>query len=286
MNRLFLYALLLLSGILSSCITDIDIKSNKNFKPKLVLYCRISPQLDTTFLYLTHTVPVFSGNRDSIKVITNAKVEISDNNKEWHKMEYCPELKHYYIPQTNFSIKEGKTYYVKTFAPNYDEVSASCTVPFFRETNLKLIYTEESKPFEGLPEEFNLLQTLEWKDYPNENNYYMFFKSVFVPTQFVWFACWDYESNYTITSDEKSDGAILRFPINICDEEEYPFDISMFQLDKHNYLFETSVSKIKDTDMFLSFLTLEPQQVYTNIKNGYGLFGAFVKKDYTLEKEE
>jgi hypothetical protein len=31
---------------------------------------------------------------------------------------------------------------------------------------------------------------------------------------------------------------------------------------------------------------LEPTQIYSNVKNGYGVFGAFVMKDVDFEIEE
>jgi len=64
----------------------------------------------------------------------------------------------------------------------------------------------------------------------------------------------------------------------------YPlhFDITMVQMDKHSYSFEKSYNSEKVTDDMMSVFLLEPTQVYTNIKNGYGLFCALAMKDYSF----
>jgi hypothetical protein len=34
----------------------------------------------------------------------------------------------------------------------------------------------------------------------------------------------------------------------------------------------------------MQFFMLEPPQFYTNIKNGYGVFGAFVMREYAFDR--
>jgi hypothetical protein len=58
------------------------------------------------------------------------------------------------------------------------------------------------------------------------------------------------------------------------------YETTLLQTDKNCYLFEKS---IMDYDPDFNTFTLEPMQYYTNIKNGYGLFGAFVMKEYVFE---
>jgi hypothetical protein len=50
-----------------------------------------------------------------------------------------------------------------------------------------------------------------------------------------------------------------------------------------------SALEIKSVPMLLGekdFFMLEPTPIYTNIKNGYGLFGAFVKREHSWELKD
>ena len=284
MNRLFFY-LLLLSIPLSSCITYIDDKE-MDIKPKLVLHCYLVPQLDTTILVLTNSAPLFTSNPKKIEPVAHATVEISDDNRQWVKMEYDTRLEHYFIPQAQFPIKEGKTYYVRASASGFETVTSFCTVPYLREVNLNFILEEsinDTHNGEFYPW-FHHHGYLKWTDYPGEENYYMFFyKGSYEDyytgvSRWYWYLQYDVYYKPCIYSDKGRDGEKMSAFMMIGMLPVY--ETTMLQTDRNCYLHELSII---DYDGDLSFFLLEPIQLYSNIKNGYGLFGAFVMKDYIFE---
>jgi hypothetical protein len=301
MKRLSLYFILLSGVFINSCITDVDTK-DLGMKPKLVLFSYLIPQLDTTIVSLTNSAPLFTSNHRKCEPVANAMVEISENNSQWIKLEYDTAYKRYFIPQADFPVKEGQTYYIRAAAPEFETVYASCTVPYFRETNVNLVF-EKSINDTHYGEIYSWLHYhgfLEWNDYAGEENYYMFCEKYFnehiittnwgewpwTPSYdtayfFDWHFLYDMDYKPCIYTDNGRDGK--KMSVFMMDYLPDVFETTLLQTDKNCYLFEKSVMDYDDT--FSSF-TLEPMQYYSNIKNGYGVFGAFVMKEYMFEFEE
>jgi hypothetical protein len=286
MKKLFFYIILLCSVCLNSCLTNVDTEKDLGIKPKLVLFCYLVPQLDTTIVKLTGSVPLFTTTPKNPAPIANAIVEISDNNTHWIKLDFDTAYKHYFIPQTDFPIYEGKTYYIRAAAPEFETVFASCKVPWLRETNLKVVLKQSNiYYFKGYAE---------WDDYPGEDNYYMLCKSEFDEHIFgnnweydtayfsYWYFLYDTKGNPCIYSDNGQDGKKMSVLIETPSFNLEDSIVTFIQTDKNCYLFETSANGY-DADFQL--LMLEPMQLYSNVKNGYGVFGAFVMKDYEFEVE-
>jgi len=302
MNRIFFYLLLFVSILLGSCFTYIE--EELNIKPKLVLHCYLIPQKDTTILSLTNSSPLFGRNPIKSAPVINATVEISDDNHRWVQMRYYPGYGVYFIPQAQFPIKEGKTYYIRASAPEYETVSSSCTVPYYREVNFEFVVEEHTRCTHGGEpySEPHKHRYLRWTDYKGEENYYMFYENY---DWWSWSWEWDSdtgESYYTdsvlhnawgllwadhnkrcIFSDHGQDGqkmsALLQvhwFGTRYDDLSE----ITLLQTDKHAYLYQSS---IWDYNGDMAFFMLEPTKIYSNIKNGYGVFGAFTMRTYAVE---
>ena len=301
-NPLF-YLILLLTLCLQSCITYID--RELDVKPKLVLFCYIVPQLDTTIVRLTNSVPLFTSNPKHWEYVTHATVEISDNNIDWVKFNFQPYHKYYLLTQTDFPIREGKTYYIRASAPEYETVYANCTVPVFRETNVSVVLQQDTVT-DKYGNRFSLGK-IEWTDYAGEDNYYIFCDKTFYER---YEREWDWEEhdwiildtiysygwhplsepNYRrrcVYSDKDKDGKKMTAPIEVHWgssnwSEVTLLEITQLQTDIHCYQFEIS---FQNYEADLQFFMLEPMQLYSNIKNGYGLFGAFVLRDYGFEFE-
>jgi hypothetical protein len=259
------------------------------------------PQLDTTIINLTSSAPLFTTHPKNPAPVSNATVEISDNNAQWVKLKYDTAYKRYFIPQADFPVKEGKTYYIRASAPGFETVSASCTVPYLRETNFNLVF-EESINDVHYGEIYNWLHYhgfFEWNDYPGEDNYYMFCDKYFskhylhhfdwdngehsedTASFYDWYFLWDMNDKRCIYTDNGQDGK--KMSVFMMDGLPGVFETTLLQTDKNCYLFEKSAMDYDDT--FNSF-TLEPLQLYSNVKNGYGVFGAFVMKEYMFEFED
>ena len=287
MNRLFFYLLFLTSVLLTSCITYIE--KELDIKPKLVLHCYLIPQMDTTILSLTNSVPLFGSNLKNIEPVTNATVEISEDNHRWVRMEYDSVYKNYFISQVQFPITEGKTYYIRASALEYETISASCAVPYFRETNFEIV-TEEHVGcvHHGEPyAEPHYHYYLKWKDYAGEENYYIFYRNfdwIWDPwgdsIRIIWEILWDEKGKPCLFSDHGQDGQSMSSLVTTYYLDDEISEITMVQTDVHSYLYQRS---IEDYNGDLGFFIIEPVKIYSNIKNGYGVFGAFVMKDYSFE---
>ena len=290
-NTVRLVSSLVLALCLSACYETVSLK-DLGVKPKLVLYCFLSPQYDTISVYLTNSQPLFSIVK-SVSEINLATVEISNDNQNWTQIPYNKASKRYLLPQSQFPITEGKTYYIRASAANYESISASCIVPFWREINLMPEGISASSPRDGFS--WPIL-SFSWNDYRGENNYY-----AFISYGRPW---WDdsysrLESKYmneedskVVISDEGKDGEKISVSTTIWEsgysaewitsEDNQLYDsvyILAIQTDKHTFLFENSVASY-DGMGFISIFTIEPTLIYSNIKNGYGVFGAMTFKSY------
>ena len=298
-NKLF-YILLLLTIFCHSCVEDVDINKDMNIVPRLVLYSRICPQTDTIYLHLSNSQPLLNNTVKDIKEVENAVVEISADRSHWTRMRYNPEKKRYILPQTEFRIREGQTYYVKASAPGYKEVFSSCKVPYFRETNLRTeLRLAKGDTHWGeyyADEHYDLY--IHWDDYRGEENYYTFLSSeLYYYIDMIWDSYYhedtlnyydhhyfyDEETSDFCFTDAGKDGQRLSFLYYSEFDPEYIPELPKFyfmQLDRNFYLYETSLN---DYDIIFSFL-MEPGKTYNNIQNGYGLFGAYTRREYNLSQ--
>ncbi|MCL1850304.1 MAG: DUF4249 domain-containing protein [Bacteroidetes bacterium] len=307
MKKISFYFSLLLIISLSSCITYVE--KDLDIKPKLVLCGYLVPQLDTTIVTLTNSATLFSKKPHKIEVVDNATVEISENNVQWVKMEFSWLYQHYFITQSQFPIREGKTYYIRASAPGFETVLASCTVPFLRETNFNFKIEEAINDIHSgnLYSWLHYHGCLEWTDYPGEENYYMFCHNslemmfswnydpetdeFIIDTSYHYARGFFHDMNYKpcIYSDKGQDGKKMSATIStnsaftMNDIKDTIVNIRLLQTDKNCYLLEKSLIDSNDD---MQFFLLEPMKIYSNIKNGYGIFGAFVMRDYVFEFEE
>jgi len=278
-----------------ACEEEVDLGNRLNLKPKLVLYGRISPQLDTIVINLTNTSPNFGQQHDyPIQVVMNATVEMSTDEQHWIRLKYDENMASYIIRQAELPVKEGNTYYIRAAADGFETVYSSCMVPYKRELNLSvnmeyaLIDTTVISLFDEVPllieENYQFMTqiAIHLQDYPNEKNYYYMYGLNHVSSE--------RGRNFSF-SDEKADGEYLTiayvysqkiqelsdiwniFPNGIIHENIY-----IFQLDNNLYLWEHE----DDDDWDMPFL-MEPSRPYTNIQNGYGVFGAFTITPFSFD---
>ncbi|OQA92840.1 MAG: hypothetical protein BWY27_00161 [Bacteroidetes bacterium ADurb.Bin234] len=282
MKRIIIYIISAISLI--ACEDDVDVK-DLGIEPKMVLYCYLSPMFDTTSVFLSNSQPIFSSETNDLAVIKNATVELSNNGKTWIKCKYDNIKERYILTKTDFPILEGKTYYIRAKAPGFKEtISSSCTVPFYRNIELKIENKESNE---------NVIETnISWKDYAGESNYYSFsvyeiyetfdymsdemFKDLYT------YYIYDSETGSYIFSDEEKDGYDLSVKTSFDNEKSSDtILLSINQTTKDYYLYENSLNNYYLSESF--FGMVEPTLLYNNIKNGYGLFTAFVFKTFQYD---
>ena len=311
----YLVSFFVLVIYLVSCEEVVNLKDT-GVKPKLVLYCFLSPQYDTISVYLSNSQPLFSSDKILAEVRDAAVVEISNDNKNWTQIPYSKDNKRYWLLQSQFPIIEGKTYYIRASVPNYESISASCTIPFWRETNPKpeLDSVPNTNPSTWVGSNFNTLLYFSWKDYPNEKNYYAlmyyeFHKNIDwrseegkgIMTNYFTYHYIKTEdlTGEMIYSDEEKDGQKINLlwktieyitPFMFNDTLSYGYGYDYYdsiyflfiQTDETIFLYENSIALVLKTGGFASMFTVEPNLIYSNIKNGYGVFGAMTFKSYRV----
>ena len=290
---------------LQSCEEEISLK-DLGIEPKLVLYCFLSPQYDTISVSLANSQPLFSRNK-TISVVEYAVVEISNDNKSWVQIPYDKACKRYLLPHSQFPVIEGTTYYIRASASGYESINASCTIPFWREVNLKpeVEFTVPSQPYVPYVD-----ISISWQDYRGEENYYTFIgyglqnnighdfinDDWFYDTTIClssWYITAWHSTTGLILSDEGKDGE----KINLLWDKHYDCTYSEFmdsytqydsiyvllvQTDRNVFLYENSYQVASDMGGMESIFMIEPTLVYNNIKNGYGIFGAMTFKSYRV----
>ena len=300
MKKIINYCSLLVLAVCLNACTEIVPLKDLGVKPKLVLHCFATPQYDTIPVYLTNSQPFFS-SAQAVMEVTNAVVEISLDNQNWQQLQYNRKKKCYLWLQFQMPVVEGQTYYIRASAPDYDDISASCTVPFWREVNLQpeFQFTEHPKsdnyPFASF--------YISWDDYRGEENYYAgmryYFNSWYYNEEdyyrdyFNHYVLWG-DDGKTVLSDDGRDGQKMRLLVTemygdnmyrddterfFKDNPQYDTVYILFvQTDKHACLYENSVDAAGEMEFMI--FTVEPSLIYTNVKNGYGVFGAMLFKPY------
>ncbi len=273
LKNIILFLLFLL--LFTACTDDVDL-DDLNIKSKMVLYCRVSPDFDTTIAYLSTSQPLLSSNKNTLTTIKNATIEISKDKVTWHKFTYHTAKEKYILLKKDFPIKEGETYYIKATSPNFpDIIKSSCTVPYYRDIQLKIERQIENDEMYSYTK---FIYT--WKDYPDEKNYYII--TAYTTYDYDSYRSMSYSNIYDDStynyyySDLGKDGSILKGTFNYYDT----IDTILFivtQIDEPNYLYEKTINENYYLD-FMGFI--EPTLMYNNIENGYGLFAGFTFKKY------
>ena len=290
------------SFLFTACVDEVPIDREFNETQKLVLYSRLCPQLDTTYILLTNTKLLYTSTNQSILILDDGVVELSADGEHWVRATYLPEKEHFFLTKEEFPIQEGGTYYIRASYPGYEDVSSSCTVPYSHDVGFRLD-TVSAIGDVHLGEIYNWPHRdvyAEWRDVPGEENYYALMEKVSqiyyddsdngfgsAAKTYYWtfYTVWMYLNNqdYRYVSDEGYDGALMRFMVEgglpeeeddyWDDEEDDSEDEYYFLfLDRNCYLYEQT---LHEDGFDMNFLLLEPVHTYTNIENGFGLFGAF-----------
>ena len=299
MKALKTYCLILLSVLCTSCISDVNLEDQLHEKTRIVAYCRLCPQIDTTYIIVTHTQLLYTQNDQTIRILSDATVELSADREQWVHATFSSELNRFFITQAQLPILEGQTYYLRVSADGFDDVTASCTVPYLRETNphFRFVEAQNDTHWGNTYGQLHTDAYLDWQDFPNEENYYAFYtqENYYAFSGYYFLLLTRDTTEYYYISDKGEDGQMLSYLYDfdcygtyaekadddddIDDEDEdevdeYDIDrIGMIQMDKNCYLYEISLN---DYDAELSTFLLEPVPTYNNIEGGFGLFGAYV----------
>jgi hypothetical protein len=304
MRFIYFIISLILSTTLVSCETivdEIDLSQFPELKEKIVVTSFISPNDDSVIVRVSRSVPILSNIKqqfvtiyneniqDSImilkdsKIIEDAKVVLSDGQSSTI-LKFDPTR--FYYSSTNFKIIAGKTY--------------TLTVEALSQT------VEATTTAQGYTLNF------EWKDIANENNYYKVWGELKyqseVPTgkrdSLVYkirtsYGYLDLNNDFSGDSrffvDIAKDGQYFKvlnarllfrdsfscfgnnfdrdcFPHRIIENSAQNFSIEVSNITRELYEYQKSLRNFNRT---ADNPFAEPSPVYSNIKNGLGIFAAF-----------
>lgn len=278
----------------TGCVDDVNLDDQLSNSSRLVLFCRLCPQLDTTWVFLSHSQPLYGNgsSTSSMDVLSDGMVELSADGDHWVQATFNTEKQRYMLARDEFPVEEGHTYFIRASHKDYKTVTAACTVPVQRPVEARLDTVEAQGDIHmgsiwNLPHKDAYLQ---WHDYPGEDNYYAFVTYEPVDLYYgysesqQWFIgyYWGYtvlslnENECTYVSDDGRDGQILRYLTQslLPPEEENTDYESVYYLaflDRNTYLFETTMG---ESDSYFNLFLLEPMHAHSNVENGFGIFGA------------
>lgn len=301
-NRLYQIVALVCSMMaavaFTGCVDDINIEDQFGETRKLVLYCRLCPQMDSTYILLSNSQLIFGQDSQDVPIISDGTVELSADGSLWVRATYDMLRQRYLITREEFPVVEGGTYYIRASYPGFEDVSSTCTVPFSHDVGFRFdtVATDGDLHW-GEPYYWPHKDVfVEWRDVAGEENAYAIGYKRLSPIH-VWsdegedvFYEWRFDidlltegnTDYWYVSDKDRDGQVMRFIHDVDlyeheDDDEWtpPLEQQRYLLflDRNCYQYEITLPY--DDFGMLNFLFLEPEHTFTNIENGFGLFGAF-----------
>ena len=113
----------------TGCVDDINIEDQFGETRKLVLYCRLCPQMDSTYILLSNSQLIFGQDSQDVPIISDGTVELSADGSHWVRATYDMLRQRYLITREEFPVVEGGTYYIRASYSGFEDVSSTCTVP-------------------------------------------------------------------------------------------------------------------------------------------------------------
>jgi hypothetical protein len=273
----FICQLSILSSLLGlfSCekeVTNIKLPSTK---PKLVVGCFLSPQDTLIRLSLTRSKPIFGtepAKKEAISV-TDALVIIS-NKSQSITLSFNAITNKYEVKAGSFPIVAGTTYSLKISTPNGEIVSATCTIPDspIPDARIELLDTSSATK----------VVNIKWKDIPNETNYYTVIgqaqQIVNGPiAQDTLLTSLLYDGTSSLNDNRKDGNELSMILIDFNPGSEHiistHYSVWVLNIDLNYYQYEKSSFNYTGDDPFS-----EPSPVYTNIKDGLGIFAGYQQK--------
>jgi hypothetical protein len=298
MKKIFLYSLLIVNQlILLSCeslVKEIDPSFLPETDSKLVVACFISPQDTVLAAKVTETKVLIGSNGDIKDDITNATVSLSDGSKII-QLIYNTKLGYYRAIPTALPILAGKTYTITVSTPDGRKINASTIVP--KSTDIKDVKIDSIKVNNF--QQGNSVTNIEydvkviWQDKAGEPNYYraisefvFLYRIVDSINKKVINAPVSAIVDLRTIDDKFADGQLLSLnrayiPTSIGGNTQGQdanlktrlnlIKVGLFQTDIHYYNYHSSLRRQRENNNPFA----EPVLLYTNIKGGFGCFGAY-----------
>lgn len=269
---------LLIAGY--SCIDDVpDIKLPPN-EPKLVIFSAITPD-DSIRVNVHKSNPIFSESVDPssepFPPVTNAVVSLSNESGEQVTIPYRSSDQLYSIGSDQFSIQEGMNYYLTISAPGFKTITASTTIPDQKaEISSIVVDTIINHDYYDYYES-EIQITGEVLDNFEQENYYR--------VQVYYYTCYSYDypneaypkNSREFFSDAGNEGQNIGFTYRFYYTDWDSIGIYVYSMEEEYYNYYRTLLDFSTENPFS-----EPVPVYSNIKNGLGIFGSYLITSKTI----
>lgn len=275
MNKLFNIITLLFLVFLFSCTKEVYVEIPDN-NPKLVINSYLTPNIDTIKVWVSKSTPLYHVYDENNQMVSNALVEISNNQSTWTTIPFDVNTNSYLIFTSEFPIIENQKYYIRVSAPNFETVESSLTIPIFENINFRYIKYENRLSEWG---DTSRLITYKFNDPSGKNNFYAFNAIVrrYEPENQYSYTSELYVDNGSwVMTDKNRDGKEISITFNGWDVHTGDtVQISVMQTDEAFYLFHSSLDNYGGDNPFT-----EATPIYSNIKNGLGVFAGYTSQKY------
>jgi len=284
------YAILFFIMIFFSC--EKEVTFNFEHEPKLCLNCILNPDSTITAnLSLSKKLD----KSDNFEPVENANIYLYEGDILLGKLQN--------IGKGDYRLSRkpiiGKEYTITAVSNNYKKVKATTMVPAAPE----IVFSKDTTGLSEYGDQVQYNLNVKIMDKPGKDFYWLY-DSYYVGGVFYGGGCRainapyvdnfnrsiDSEAKYGFThflqirmTDEGYDGQVLSFIIpDFSERDEYTAQ-HFLNADEHydKYIKTTIINKMKE-DSELPFY--EPVQIYSNIENGYGIFGSCAITTIKLSK--
>ncbi len=239
---------------------------------KLAVFGFLSPGDTVTNIYVRPFLPNVIVNPPVALYDVNVKITHDGNE---HLLKFDTMYNAYSIKSSELSIRGGETYSLEVSAEGYKTVSS--TIRVISEENKTLKFIKLIKR----TRDYGTSIAVKWQDNPSVENFYVLsmivtsnnHEQTFGYTNSVTYsdANWNGEEKY-------SKDLYLNYYSDFVDPSDSSqirkLSIALINADKHYYMYH---KKASEQNYFMDNPFAEPVIVYSNIKNGAGVFCSYTK---------
>lgn len=270
---LILLPILLLFGC-EEMISDVDAPASP---PKLVVTGFITPGMPYTAITVQKSRPLYTtieNYSEGFPTVKDAYVTISDGIDSAY-LVYDIESDNYRVSREELPIVPGRTYSLTVTAPGGFMVEASCTVPVDTPPDIEMVRIDTTSEY-GMQ---YLHANIRFKDLDSKDNYYGITAGIVdwpEGQQSPEISEIGFERGEPYVSDKNMENEY--FPYSTYEfaytpEQTQRLFFTLAVTDIHYYSYHKSLYNYEGDNPFA-----EPTKVYTNIKDGLGVFAAYILK--------
>ncbi|GAL86044.1 hypothetical protein MYP_3273 [Sporocytophaga myxococcoides] len=276
------------SSLLSACIKTLDEKDMPKIESKLVIGGYISPQDTIVKIFVGKSVPIYQKSKGfNANPVKDATVLLSGNGVSTSLL-YDEKLSSYTIPASQYPIIPGATYHLIVSTPEGYYAEAETIVPKDINSSLKFSLDTIERSINYTYSGKSLQISVWWDDIQNQNNYYRIYgeagtiydSTYYSPKYKHYNEIYFDTKNIAIKDIGYENGKIGPFktdtPLENMNRRLSDIGLTLLNTDRNYYEFYKSYDSNYQENFFS-----EPQNIYTNIKGGLGVFASYQK--YTVK---